>query len=389
MGRTNNSKTGDYKKKIRNYRRAIFYRVAFCTVIALIIGAFFYVQAQNRVYDSFLVKSEVERVGINASIVEAFNGKILTYSKDGANLTDEKGIVLWNQTYEMQNPLISINDETMAIGNDNGTTIYIMNSEKIIGEIDTKLPIRNFCVSNTGVVAAVLDDSEVNWIYLYDSLGNVISSIKADMEISGYPVDVAISKDGVLLGVSYLQVAGSSIQSKVVFYNWGQVGANYTDKLVEGYNYEDAIIPTVEFMNEKNSFAIADNRFMIYEDDQKPENVVEEILSEEIKEVFFNEKFICLVFQGIEPGAKYRIEIYDVLGDVILNLSLPIEYKEIVLHNDKIIVYDDLEVFIYNMKGDLKFNKVFEEEIVKIIPTEKSSEYLYITKDKIRTIQLQ
>ena len=57
---------------------------------------------------------------VDGSTYLALGSNILTYSKDGANCMDSKGVVLWNQTYEMQNPMVDINGSVVAIGDYNG-----------------------------------------------------------------------------------------------------------------------------------------------------------------------------------------------------------------------------------------------------------------------------
>ena len=84
---------------------------------------------------------------------------------------DAKGNALWNQTYEMQNPIISTCKDVLAIADYNGRKIYVMNSEKKLGEISTNLPIRNICVASNGVVMTVQEEARIAWIYIYDSQG--------------------------------------------------------------------------------------------------------------------------------------------------------------------------------------------------------------------------
>lgn len=389
MIRNTNKNTGDYKKRIYHYRLTIFYRLMAMIVIVTAVGIFLYFQGKNKVYENYIVEAEADRDGISVSTTVEFDGKILTYSNDGANCANKAGVVLWNQTYEMQDPFVSIFGSHVAIADKNGTSIYIMDSEKIIGDIDTKLPISNLSVSDNGLVAVVLDDSQVNWIYLFDSEGNVIIESQVGMKDSGYPLDIAISQDGVLLGVSYFQIDEGGFLTRMVFYNQSGVGANHTDRLVAGFNYKNAMIPVIEFMNDKNSFAVADNQLMIYEDGQEPKSVVNILLNEEIKGVHFNEKYIGLVFPGSKAEEIYRIDIYNILGELVLSQSLPLEYKDIVFGDEELIVYNDKECFIYNMKGLCKFNSKFDENIVRIIPSDKKAQYLYVTQDKIKTIRLQ
>ena len=40
---------------------------------------------------------------------------------------DIKGNAVWNQTFEMQNPIVDVCQNVVAIGDYNGRVIYVMN----------------------------------------------------------------------------------------------------------------------------------------------------------------------------------------------------------------------------------------------------------------------
>ena len=134
---------------------------------------------------------------------------ILTYSNDGASCFDIKGKPVWNETFEMQDPVVTVCNSTVAFGDYNGRKIYVMNTQGILGEIATNMPIRALAVAQTGVVAAVLDDSDVTWIYLYNSKGEVAVRIKTTMSQFGYPIDISLSPNNNLAMISFLAEVNS------------------------------------------------------------------------------------------------------------------------------------------------------------------------------------
>ena len=162
----------NYKERIRGHKLTIFYRGIL--VVALVAATVLMAIAswQNREYEEGVVISSIPVPKIEGSAYLALGNNILTYSKDGASCMDSRGIVLWNQTYEMQNPMVDINGTIAAIGDYNGRTIYIMDNAGSRGEITTNLPIRKFRVSANGIVAVILDDAKITRINLYDSKGN-------------------------------------------------------------------------------------------------------------------------------------------------------------------------------------------------------------------------
>ena len=205
--RKETSKKVDYKEKIRSHKLAIFYRVVLGVALIVAIIAFLIIQWRDKVFTESLVTGTAPITIVQGADVKNLGGNILLYSKDGASCVDAKGKAVWNRTYEMQTPLISISGQTAAIGDYNGRSIYVMDKNGERGTINTNLPIRDFCVSGNGVVAAVLDDSNLVRINLYNGNENTeetIASATARMDKSGYPMSISLTPNGKIMAVSYL-----------------------------------------------------------------------------------------------------------------------------------------------------------------------------------------
>ena len=92
-------------------------------------------------YDSHVVKSSLERPDTAATTFLEFNGNILKYSNDGAFYTDTSNNLIWNQTYEMLNPIVNTSGKYVVIGDKKGNLIYILNQSGCCGKIETTKPI--------------------------------------------------------------------------------------------------------------------------------------------------------------------------------------------------------------------------------------------------------
>lgn len=379
----------DYRTKIREHRMRYFFVVLSVVLIAVAIGVIFYIQMKNCIYTDYEVKSSISREMINGTTVLELDGAILTYSKDGVNCSDSKGTVLWNQTFEMQNPLVTSQGKTAAIADYNGRSIYVMNNETFLGEISTNLPIRNIAVSANGIVAAVLDDSAVTWIYLYDSAGNELGYFKTRMKNSGYPVSVALSENGQLVLVSYLYVDRGEIKSKVAFYNFGQVGKNESDNFVSGYDYTDTIVPFVGFMNSSTAFAVADDRIMFYSGSQIPTSAAEQLFDEEVQSVYYNNNYVGLVYLNTNGEDRYRMDVYNTSGNKVLSKEFNIDYTDIVFCNGYFVAYNERECLVCNMNGVEKYSGNFKNTVYTLIPTKVETRYVLVTQDSLETIELK
>jgi hypothetical protein len=380
----------NYKERIRGHKLTIFYRGVLAAVLAAAVVGMAAVSWQNREYAEGLVISSIPVSKVEGATYLALGNNILTYSKDGANCMDGRGIVLWNQTYEMQNPMVDINGSVVAIGDYNGRTIYVMDAEGSRGEITTNLPIRKFRVAANGVVAVILDDAKITRINLYDTAGKELVKSETTMDKSGYPVDISISPSGELLAISYLYVDSGIMKSSIAFHNFGEVGQNLSsDRFVGGYDYQGNVVPMIRFMNSSTAFAVSDDRIMFFTGSEKPLSAAENLLSEEIQSIFYTDKYVGLVFLNTEGKEKYRLDVYDGTGSLVNRKSFDMEYTDIIFDEDEYIIYSSTDYSINNMHGVERFTGKFDETVYLLAPTQKRNRFLIMTQDAMKVMEMK
>ncbi len=378
-----------YREKIKSHKFTIFYRTILVLILIAAIIAALFVQWQNKVYTGNVVVSSIETRIIQDAKLMPFADCLLTYSKDGASCMDAKGNAVWNETFEMQNPMVDVCQNVAAIGDYNGRTIYIMDTAGSLGSITTNKPVRDFCVAANGVVAVVLDDVNVTLICLYDSDGEELVRFRTTMKESGYPVSVSISPSGQLVCVSYLFVDSGQMKSSVAFYNFGAVGQNSTDNYASGWDYQDAIVPFTRFLDNRSIFAAADNRIMFYSGAQKPVSVAEHLLSDNIQGIYYGDEYIGLVFNSTEGSNRYQLDVYNKSGQHVQTIGFDIDYQDIVFHEEEIIIYNESDCLIYNTGGVQKYEGSFSKTALLLIPLSSRYRYMVVTPDSIDTIELQ
>lgn len=381
-----------YKDKIKSHKLTIFYRAALVIVLIAAVAAFLVVQWKNKVFTESVVVSSAPVTIVQGAKVKALGSNVLLYSKDGASCMDAKGNTLWNQTFEMQEPMVAICNDVAALGDYNGRTVYVVSSTKQLGTVNTNLPIRKICVSQNGVVAAVLDDAEVTRILLYNGNENTDTSIvdiKATMDKSGYPMSLSLSPNGKLLAISYLHVDSGEMKSTVAFFNFGEVGKNESDNYVSGYDYLNTVVPYVQFMSNNTAFAVSDDRIVFFEGNEKPANTASALLEEEVQGIYYNENYVGLVYNDQTGESAYRLDVYNTSGNKIHSQLFDMEYTNIIFNKDQIIIYNDMDCRICNMNGVDKFTGQFEKPSSLIVPTSSVYKYIAVTSSSIDTIELK
>lgn len=380
----------DYKKKIRKHKLTSMYRIFLIAVVAIALIVLVAVQYKRHVYTDYDTILTVEREAVAGTVDVRLGKSILTYSKDGAHCTDAKGNVSWNQTYQIQDIKIAVCGSTAAIASYNGRSIYVQDTEKRLNEITTNLPIRDISVAADGTVTAVLADTDVTWVNTYPVSGDDVYEGRTRMDSSGYPMAVSLSPGGELLGVAYVYVDAGVLKTNVVFYNFGRVGENNSDFIVSNNSYTDLLVPYIKFMNETTAFAVGDGRLMIYGgDSQKPDRLAEHLFDEEVRSIFYNDKYIGLVFLANEGDKKYRMDVFGADASKIGSYFFDTDYTDILFEQDNFVVYNETECVIITMDGIEKFNGNFTKTVRLMLPTNNAYRYVIVTDNSIDTIQLK
>ncbi len=379
-----------YKEKIRNHKLAVAFRtigiIAFTILMVLVI----YISWRDKEYTEAQITDGVSITNGTDSQILSLGGHIIQYSKDGVSCLNSSGQQMWNQTYEMQNPIAHTCGDVVAIGDYNGHNIYVNSISGAMGEVDTNLPIRDFCVSSQGVVAAVLDGTTVTWIYLYDSQGNTLANFKTTMKDSGYPIAVSLSPNGELLCVSYLYPYEGALKTSVAFFNFGSVGQNSIDNYASGYDYPKVVVPYVQFMNSGSAFAVSDDRIMFYQGNEKPVSQADIFTGdEEVKSVYFNDSYMGVVVPNNTEEGIYKLRVYNDKGTEVLTTCFDFEYTEVIFSGKQIIIYNEDECIILDTNGNIKFKGEFTTPVRAMVPSNIASRFTLVTRENIQTMNLK
>lgn len=375
-----------YEQKIAAHRRKmlarILYVVAAVALIVVLYGAIKYVIT----YSSYkVVATEARTAGTSVHYTQ-FYGKMLRYSKDGATFYQNKKKAIWNETYEMQNPLIDICGRFATIAEQNGMQVCIFDLEGKKTSFEVTMPIRKVQISEKGTLALLLEKDGEHYLQYYDSEGNLIAEGKSVFEKSGYPLDISLSDDGLKLAVSYLLIDNGIAKSNVAFYSFASIGASEIDNIVSSETYENTVIPTVSYVDSRTAFAFGDNRLVVFEGSQRPAVKTEIPVTEEIQSIFYDDDHAGMVF-ATENGS--RMDIYNKEGKKVLSKEFDFDYRSIKISGDRIIMYNDTQWCIYTIGGRLKLAPCDLSESVSDIVPVSSNRFLLVKANKTETVKLK
>lgn len=325
------------------------------TVVAVIAAVcFVFLYVEKRSYHSYKVLNTSEQEDVVSTQYVEMDGDILRYSPDGVSVVDSSMNTVWNETYTMQNPIADVNGSRAVIADSEGTSLYICDKKGVTGTVTTSYSIVKVRVAANGMVAAILDNDENTWINFYNSDGSLVAENLTKIDDPGYPMDVAVSDNGVMM-VTFQYVDGSKTTSYVAFYNYGDVGQNEDDRIVSGYTYENVVIPQVECISESQYIALRDDGFSTYQGNQIPKEVKTINVKQEIVSTFFDDQRIGLVFKNNSKDSEYTMEVYSMNGQLKFRKNFNVAYSTIKMSDGNIIMYNSSQICVMNSRGVQKY----------------------------------
>lgn len=362
-------------------------RIAIVCIIIVIVSVMTYLLVSLQTYTKVRVSDTYPEKGASDNSYVQFLDGVIKYSKDGIAYMDQTGKEVWNQSYQIKNPMLDVNNKSVAVADKDGNDILIFQEEGLKGEVHTTMPVERISVSEQGIVSAILKNESAMKIMCYDIKGNVLVEHKTTLAGTGYPIDIALSADGNLMQVLYLYTQKGQIVSRLHYYNFGDAGEGKTDHQVTAENYKDTILASGFFMNAETSAAVGDNRVVIYEGKDTPEQVANIKLDKEIKNVFHSEKYVGLILKN-QGKSGYELRLYDKTGKVVLSKDFKGDYKHVKICNNQVIMYDGKNCNIYMKNGIQKFKGETDSNILEIFPVEGVNRYIIMSANGMEKVRL-
>ena len=346
----------NYELRLSRHKRNIVKKtvITVVAIAAAVTAVGFYIE--KRSYHNYKVVQSSEQEDVVSTSYIEMDGDILRYSSDGVSLVSDKMGTLWSETYQMQNPVADVNGTRAVIADKDGTTLEIYDKSGKTGSVTTSYSIIKARVSKSGLVAAILDGGDDTWIDFYSTDGSLIAENQTKIDDPGYPLDIAVSEDGVVMMVTYQFVDGSDTTSYVAFYNFGDVGQNEDDRIVSGYKYEGVVVPQIQYLSNNRSIALKDNGFTIYQGSQIPKEVKTIETDKEIVSTFYDDDMVGLVFKNDSKDKQYIMEVYNTAdGKLKFKEDFNIPYTTIKLSGGNILMYNSSQMCVMNSRGVQKY----------------------------------
>lgn len=377
-------------EQIRRHRHKIARRVIIGVFVIALLFAGAQLWSALRSYNSYEIRSKTEQQDSGAAKYATFLGKMVEYNNDGIVYRDADNELIWNQSFEMSTPMLSVCESYLAVYDQGGTSIYIMTTTGLSKKIETSTPISTVCVANQGTVAVLMKEDNVSRVRLYDRKGNELANGEFYVEKGSFPVDIALSYDAQKLAVDMLDVKEGKVSSTISFYNFGSVGQNEIDNNVGTYSYEDMFISEISYVAADRMVALSDTGFLVFEGTQKPSLKRQVDFEQEVQSVFCNNKYVGVTYASTKTEGSWHIKVYDLSGNTAMENDTAIAYNRIeFLDRNEVCVRDDYSCEIYTIHSIRKFAYTFDQPLYKILSGTDPTTYTFVLSGETDEVRLK
>ena len=374
-------------KKVHKFRRAKVRRILVLIVLIILAVCGTYLLLKNQSYGHARTAAEYSSDISDTSNYAQFANGIVRYNRDGVAFLNNKNEEQWIQPTQLQNPVITVKEESFAVADNGGNNILVFSEEGLRGEIETTLPIEKISISDQGIVSVLMRNGSTPSIITYDAAGNILAEIQITQGKMGYPTAMEMSDDGNTLAVSYLYLDGVNIKSRVIYYNFGEAGQENADNIVSSEEYDNTVMADIFFMGGGRSVAVGDNSFVIYRgtDTPQPEKTI--VIDQEIQSVFHSDQYIGFILLNQEKSG-YEVRLYNRIGEQLISREIPGNYSNVKMDGDEIIMFEGSRCCIVTATGIIKYDGNLDVDALEIFRAFGVNRYYVMSVDELRVIYL-
>lgn len=382
--------------KVKEQRRKAPLVPILVILVLLVIAGLFYVRHRTYCAVESRVIWEKELAADTPQTFlgyEPFQGGCIMYSRDGAEFIDGKGVSVWQRSYQMNDPVCSTCGSYAVIADRGGTKLYIFSDTGVTGEVSAVMSIARAVVSGKGLVYAVLDDSDADFIVAYRKDGTAVDlSVKSVVNGDGYPFDIAVSPDGTQLVTSYVSVGDGAVKESVVFRNFGDVGQNADSRRVVGgfmEEFEGHVVTRVTFPTNEYAHAFYDGGAAFFSTKvlTSPELITKVEPEGIILSIAEDDSHTCLIVEE-EDGTK-KLLIYDARGRQTGSAVIEMNYSGFTVGSECVILYNQRTAAGYSMSGRNVFTIKGEGKISAVCAADRLRDMITAEGAKLRRLRAE
>lgn len=348
---------------------------------------------------SLYLEKQWLKLGLEESYTfSVYENDLIQCSPDGVKRISQDGEEIWNQTYSMTNPKIMVNEPYLAVGEENGKSIYVLNDKGLVYEKAVEEPIMYFSVSSGGFLSVIGKTKDGHRIKVYDSKGNDMGIDRNTyIEDAGYPLSAIVSEDGTRMPISYLNPDAEGLKSNLIFLDLGEDGILKEDLIEFALEKKDSIISNMYYLKNNTLVVIGDDRILWIDENKE---VKEEILKNNIQSIPWNieykrnlSSYLVLALSSKLPGTEGEDEgnivFYNMEGQKKYNFDPKGDVTYLYGDESMVIVGVNRTFYGLDTIGKQIFKYTALKDIKEIIPLKNGKKVALISKDSVDLMEIR
>ena len=384
------------EKKVNKKKVAI---TIIIVIILLVLMGTIAIYANNKEVRNWIDKNILQKEKIqnnlpsieveesNNSNIYAFNKYIGILNKNNFDIYSNSGKKENTLTIEISKPIFNSNNRYLAIAEEKGQKIYLIENKEIKWEQSVEGNISQININKNGYVAVtIVDTSYKTVVAVYNSQGeHLFNTYLSSTRI----VATSISEDNKYLAIAEVDTSGTIIQSNIKIISI-EDGKNNPEKSIKkiysGENNE--LITNIKYQEKNKLLCMYTNKITEIKNDE----TVEIVQEYENKKIVFASIGLANAAMTVEEKSS-GIFTADSVVNIInsenkVSSTYTTEYvtKEIYTSDNIIALNLGSEIEFINTSGWLVKKYIAEQEITSIVVSNSVAGIIY--RDKIEIINL-
>ena len=374
-------------------RKSIAVLVVVAVLLLVTAAAVILSRRQSGSYTGYEVVNQTPRQDSNTVRYTAYNGNhVIKYSRDGASALSPEGTVLWNGSYEMNNPQIDVCGSYAVIADIGSNRLYVYNGSDSGTMLQMVHPILQAKVANQGAVAVLMENGDANLIAMYnpyDAANQLIYEVPTNVSDDGFPVNIAVSPDGRMLATNFINVSSGVVISRVTFYNFDEYGKNVVDHIVSAKDFGDELVAEIRYVSNSTAYVLTEHGVTVFSGDQIPKEKYTVKIPEEIVSVIPGSDKVGFVTLAQSSQDKYRLLVYPLsTDDPQVDETFNYDYESVRESGGEFIFTAGTSCMILDARGQSIFTGSMDTTVHYLYSLGQNGRYLMITDSDLEVIKL-
>ena len=323
----------------------------------------------------------------NNSNVYAFNRYIGVFSKNNFSIYNSVGNKENELTLEITKPIFNSNNRYLAVAEEKGQKLYIIEDNNILWEKDIEGNIAQVTINKNGYVAVtIVDTIHKTVIEVYDNHGEHLFSAKL---ATTRVVATSISEDNKYLATAEIDTSGTMVQSNVKIISIEESKSNPQDAIKKIYNGENGdLITNIKYQEKNKLLCMYSNKITLIKSNGTVE-ILQEFNNKKVSFASIELSNHTITVEEKSSGIFTADSVVNIINSENKSKSLYTAEsvtKEIYTSSNAIALNLGSEVEFINTSGWLLKKYIAEQEITNIVLSDSVAGIIY--RDKIEIINL-